>query len=67
MTRTDDQWDRLIAAAPDLLEALKLALPYVEKIAATAPTEYGRMKRRLQAVGDAKTIRAAIAKAGEQP
>lgn len=53
------------AMTPDLLSALKLALPYVQKVAATAPTEYGRMQRQMQAVKDVRAIQEAISKAVE--
>lgn len=44
-----------------VLAALKLALPYVEKVAATVPFEMNRQMRQRQAVKDAATIRKAIA------
>lgn len=50
----------------ELLKALELALPYVQKVSATAPTEYSRMVRQRQAVKDVETIRAAI-EAAKQP
>ena len=36
-----------------VLEALRVALSYVEKVAATAPTEPARVRRQRQAAGDA--------------
>jgi cell envelope opacity-associated protein A len=56
---------RLIAASPDLLEKLKAALPYVERVAATAPTEPSRIQKQREASKTAAEIRAAIAKATE--
>jgi hypothetical protein len=53
---------RLYEGAPGLLAMLKLALPYVEKVAATAPTEMARQQRQRQASKDAAAIRALIAK-----
>jgi hypothetical protein len=46
----------------ELIAALKLALPYVEKVAATAPTEMERQRRQRQACKDAEAIRAILAK-----
>ncbi len=63
---TEDQGvadGHLIAAAPELLNALKLALPYVDRIAGTRPTQPQGIMRRNQAVRDRVAIRAAIAKA----
>jgi len=48
----------LVAAAPDLLEALKVVLAYVESVAGRTDGS----RKVLQAKIDAKTIRAAIAK-----
>jgi len=53
------QWN----VGPELLATLKLALPYVQKIAATMPTEMERQRRQQQAVKDVATIKAAITKA----
>lgn len=39
-----------------LLKALKLALPYVQKVAATAPTELERVRRQRQAASDAAAL-----------
>lgn len=47
----------------ELLAALKLALPYVQKVAATIPTEMMRQQRQRQACADVAKIRAAIAAA----
>lgn len=47
----------------DLIAALRTALPYVERIAATAPTEMNRQQRQRQAVRDAEMIRAVLANA----
>jgi hypothetical protein len=47
----------------ELLTALKLALPYVRKVAATAPTEMNRQQRQVEAVKAVRAIEAAIAKA----
>lgn len=44
-----------------LIEALKVALPYVERVAATAPTEPSRLHRRRQAAADAAMIRNLLA------
>lgn len=56
----------IISAAVDMFEALKAALPHVERIAATAPFDQHRKMRQLQAVKDAAAIRAALAKARGQ-
>lgn len=53
----------LIAAAPELLAALKTALPYAQKVAATAPTEPARIERQRKAVKAVSAICAAIAHA----
>lgn len=50
-------------ATAEIVAALKLALPYVQKIAATAPTTASREHRRLQACKDVRVIEAAIARA----
>jgi len=47
----------------DLLAALKAALPYVEKVADTAPTEMIRQQRQREAVKLARSIQATIASA----
>lgn len=47
----------------DLLNALKVALPYVERVAATQPFEMNRQQRQRQAIADLVVIRAAIAEA----
>jgi len=60
-------WQGIVRAVndhADLVAMLKMALPYVERVAATAPTEYGRQVRQRQACRDADAIRAAIAKTG---
>jgi hypothetical protein len=46
----------------ELIESLKLALPYVEKVANTAPTTPSRTLRKMQAIKDANAIREAIAR-----
>lgn len=48
----------------DLIAALKLALPYVQKAAGTAPTTLSREMRRLQACRDLRAVRAALASLG---
>ncbi len=53
----------LIAAAPDLLEALKAALPHIERLAGFSPTTNGNMGKVLQARKDRDLVVAAIAKA----
>lgn len=53
---------RLIAAAPEMLNALRMALPYVEKVASTSPTEPARFARKLRATKDVTVIRAIISK-----
>jgi hypothetical protein len=53
--------------AHDLLELLRLALPIVERIAGTSPTEMLRMQRQQEAVKLAAAIRAAIARADAVP
>jgi hypothetical protein len=52
------EYVNLISAAPDLLEALALALPYIESVA----RRVDRSMKTLKAEMDAKTIRMAIAK-----
>lgn len=47
----------------ELLAALELALPYVQRVAATVPFENARLGRKLQAEKDVRTIKAAIAQA----
>lgn len=47
-------------SAPDLVAALKLALPYVQRVASTAPTEHARMVRQRQACRDVEAIEAAL-------
>jgi hypothetical protein len=47
----------------DLIDALRTALPYVERIAATAPTEMNRQRRQQEAARDARVIREILAKA----
>lgn len=47
----------------EMLAALNLALPYVQRVAATAPTTLSRMERQLRASKDVAAIRAVIAKA----
>lgn len=42
-------------------DALQVALPYVEKVAATAPTEARRMERQRRAVQHVAQIKAALA------
>jgi hypothetical protein len=54
---------RFLAAAPDMLAALKLALPYVQRIAATGANSPARMQRQIQAVRDVRAIEATIAAA----
>lgn len=44
-----------------LVAALKLALPYAQRVAATAPTEPARMQRQIQARRDVDAIQVAIA------
>lgn len=44
----------------ELERLLCLALPYVQKIAATAPTEMARQQRQREAVKDAAAIKAAL-------
>lgn len=53
----------LAAASPELYEALILALPYVQKVAATQPTEMNRQQRQFQAAKEVRRIRAVLAKA----
>ena len=53
----------LIAAAPDLYAALEMALPYIQKLAATVPFEQQRKLRQLQAVKDAARVVGVLAKA----
>jgi hypothetical protein len=53
----------LIGAAPDLYAALALALPYVQKVSATSPTEPTRMQRQMKASCDATMIVNVLAKA----
>ncbi len=48
-----------------LRETLKLALPYVQRVAAQQPTTPSRMQRKMQAEKDVKTINAAIAAASK--
>lgn len=55
----------LIVASTNLLAALKCALPYVDRIAETAPTEMNRLRRQREAVAHARMIRDAIAAATE--
>ncbi len=45
----------------ELIEALKIALPYIKKVAATQPTEMGRAQRKFQAVKDVEKIAGLIA------
>lgn len=47
---------------PEPLAALRAALPYIERIAETTPTEPARVARRDRAVGDARRLRELIAK-----
>jgi len=49
--------------AADLLAALKAALPYVEKVADTVPTEWVRQQRQREAAKLVAYIRATIANA----
>jgi hypothetical protein len=49
--------------ATEMLTALKLALPYVQRVAATAPTEMGRMQRQIEAVRAVRAIEAVINRA----
>jgi hypothetical protein len=49
------------ATEAELIAALKLALPYVRKVAGTAPTTFTREMRRLQACKDVCAVEAAIA------
>lgn len=58
---------RLISAAPDLLAALESALPYVQRVSGSAPTQPHNTKKRDDAVKVARTIEAAIAKAKGTP
>ena len=44
-----------------LMTALKAALPYVQRVADTAPTEMMRQQRQREAVALARSIRAIIA------
>jgi hypothetical protein len=53
----------LTAECDDLIAALRLALPYVQKVASTAPTTFSREQRRLQACKDARAIQAVLAQA----
>ena len=53
--------DALAAENKRLREALAIALPYVEKVAATMPTEMNRMQRRNEARNHAAQARAALA------
>ena len=55
------QFLRAVATGTGTLAALRRALPYVQKVAATAPTEPERMQRQRQAVIDLSTVNAAIA------
>jgi len=56
------------AERDELLAALKISLSYVEKVAATRPTEMTRAQRKFQAVRDADAIRAAISEVeGKEP
>lgn len=47
----------------DMLAVLKVALPLVERLASSSPTQPANVVRRNQAVKDRDAIRAAIAKA----
>jgi hypothetical protein len=49
-------------SSPDLLAALELALPYVQRVAGTSPTMPAGVARQRAALRDLATIRAAIAK-----
>lgn len=49
-----------ITSCDALISALRLALPYVQKAAATAPTTESRERRRLQACRDVRAIEAAL-------
>lgn len=46
-----------------MLEALKAAVPHLERLAGTCPTQPAGVMRRNQAAKDLATVRAAIAKA----
>lgn len=54
---------QMMAAAPELLEALEEALPFVERVAATQPTQPHNALKRDRAIKARDKIRAAIAKA----
>lgn len=58
---------RLIAAAPEMLNALRMAIPYIEKVASTSPTEPARIARQLRAAKDVTVIRTIIAKVEGAP
>jgi len=50
-------------AAPDLLAALKLALPYVQSVAARAPTTEANVRKVREARAHLRAVEAAIAQA----
>ncbi|WP_458760516.1 hypothetical protein ACSVBT_06910 [Afipia sp. TerB] len=54
---------KLLAASPELVAALLTALPYVERVAATQPTQYHNIERQRAAAKDAAMIRAVLTKA----
>lgn len=56
----DDIAARAVAEVERLRAALKIALPYVQHIAGTNPTEYNRMVRQRQACRDVDAIQAAL-------
>ena len=47
----------------ELAAALRLARPYVQRVAETAPTEMNRQKRQQQAIKDLRAIDELLAKA----
>jgi len=60
MTSAANEKNETTPREGDLVAALRIALPYVQKIAATAPTEMLRQQRQIQAVKDVRIIKAAL-------